>query len=209
MEDESFNKVFEGRYGVHPDRALVIKLHNPFDAEVKLENCIQNAFLGIKCGALLSQPYIESNSNILEQFEKFYAQFPNSNDQQRKLAAIVQSTLAGKTKLLIELSFRHPLIIIRLTNGNKAYDRLLNHVSMFELNRKGESDFDTWLDNNRRIFMCVRLLFLAYLQYAKFFLDRMGIKDMNQLLDDKEKVRLFDYTLLNGATQIIAMFLDG
>ncbi|KAL6060049.1 hypothetical protein QOT17_013793 [Balamuthia mandrillaris] len=122
--------------------------------------------------------------------ERLLACFPRdqTSPQPRSFVALVQATLSGKTRLVLELVYNMPhtpVILIRLlATSNATYNALLQHLA----NNAVYDDnlpFEERRDHCRRIMFKIRVFFFCYMRFTEYFLQAMG-KERGQM--DKWRV---------------------
>ncbi len=155
--------------------------------------------------ASLASPYYDRDG-VLNTFEQKIKESINVvNDQNRSFVGLVQATLSGKTRLIIEVSTRHPVILITFKNNNIAYRETLLK-SLNEHNTKCET-FEERRDHNRLIFIKLRLFLLAFLDFACLFKEYiMENKSWNDI--DRNYKLAFSALLLNGGGKMVSQCLE-
>jgi hypothetical protein len=154
----------------------------------------------IKDDFLLGCKYI-NHANALSRLESLVnASLCREGNQSKYLIGIVQATLSGKTKLLIESSMQNLVLIISFKSTNTAFHHALkpsiDHHSL---------DCTTFTDrqfHNRMIMLKVRYFFMAYLDFALLF--KRVICDNKPWREVTEQYkRVFQALLLNGGGYIV------
>ncbi|KAL6049917.1 hypothetical protein QOT17_018637 [Balamuthia mandrillaris] len=137
---------------------------------------------------------------VLEKIKTCQAAQPQS----RFSLGLVQATMMGKTRLILQLSKRTPLILIRLDKTNAAYRSLRRFISDEAQKIKVETQFEDWQLCNRNIFNHIRLFFLSYLIYAKEWKNTIQDKLFGQdLTNIADEIDLFNASLLNGGQMYV------
>ncbi|KAL6041057.1 Transposase [Balamuthia mandrillaris] len=132
----------------------------------------------------------------------------SENPQSRQFIAVVQATLSGKTRLLLELVYKIldvPVIMIRLfMRSNLTYAALVNSISQY--NAQVELlPFAERRDHNRRIILKIRIFFYCYMLFTKEFM-RLHNRDNWREVSLEER-RIFNGLLLNGGTEMLRKLL--
>ncbi|KAL6059414.1 hypothetical protein QOT17_014247 [Balamuthia mandrillaris] len=110
--------------------------------------------------------------------ERLLACFPRdqTNPQLRSFVALVQATLSGKTRLLLELVYKmldRPIILIRLlATSNAVYNDLIQHLANNAV--YDNLSFEQRRDHNRRMMLKIRIFFFCYMRFTEYFLQAMG-----------------------------------
>ncbi len=118
-------------------------------------------------------------------------QFLHCCHQSKTCIEIIQATLSGKTRLIIESSYRYPILMISLKKTNTCYHKL---VASFR-NVIPPTNFTEALVRNRLIIVKTRLFFLSYMQYMKQFVEMLHKTKWEELEEMDKKV--FHALLLN------------
>ncbi len=127
----------------------------------------------------------------------------NTQTQERFFIAVVQATMTGKTRLLLELirTSSKPVIMMRLlTKHNFAYKDLLQSIEDNNA-KKDLLPYEERRDHNKRILLKIRLFFYGYMVFLKEFLlalNKNSWKDLSQT-----EIDVFNGMLLNGGTTVL------
>jgi len=166
-----------------------------------LRRKVEETFQKLRCGELKDGlfSYRYFGEEIVEKLERTCEGCIALNPQSRKLLAIVQATMTGKTRVIIELSMRsdRPIILMRLlTKDNPAFAYLINDIESKNA-KKDVLSYDERRTHNRRIMLKVRIFFHCYTLFTKMFLDvrQKSWKDL-----EREERITYNALLLNGGT---------
>jgi len=159
---------------------------------------------------LFSKWYFGSDG--VERLIKTIAECRKATAQSRTFVGLVQATMVGKTRLILEASKRTPIIMIRLDHTNVAYARLLSLVEQEQNKVTRATSFDDWRTCNRRIMLLVRIFFFAYMKYAFLYkeyvaehcgVDHLFSSNEQELLAICDEISLFNASLLNGGQNYV------
>ncbi len=131
----------------------------------------------------------------------------NTQTQSRFFIAVVQATMTGKTRLLMQLirTNKKPVIMMRLlTRHNHAFRVLTKSIEDNNADRYTirKLDYDGRRDHNRRIFLKIRLFFFCYMKFLELFLAALGKQSWDELdLEDRD---VLNGLLLNGGADLLA-----
>jgi hypothetical protein len=109
-------------------------------------------------------PYLDEYKCLDKILQEAENQVNAEKDQTKSFIALVQASLSGKTRMLIEISLRRPLILISFQTNNKAYEYLLQIIP-----HNYEATFERVLHRNRLIFVYTRLFYLSYLHFFQLY----------------------------------------
>jgi hypothetical protein len=112
---------------------------------------------------------------------------------------LVQATLAGKTRLIIEASLRHLIILIPFKRNNKAYKTLKRSLQEHDVYCE---TFQERQHHNRLILLKVRLFLLAFLDFAVLYKTQILGNTEWAKVDDTKKL-IFSAFLLNGGGELV------
>lgn len=128
------------------------------------------------------------------------------NDQSKFLIGLVQASLSGKTRLILELSLRkHPICLISFKSKNDAFQALVQKV------RQCERRVDTFNERrcqNRYFMLLVRIFYLSYLVFLELYIKEVCNKGDWFDLDDIEKKVVFALVINGGSKLVERCFLD-
>lgn len=146
----------------------------------------------------ISSPYFDNG-----QLSEFIALVENSiaplGDQTEYLVSLVQASLSGKTRLIIEASIHHPLILISFKKGNTAYKSL---VASIREQQKECKTFNEREELNYLILLKIRVFLLSFMDFAKLF--KIHITQNKSWKDvDKATKVAFSALLLNGGGEMV------
>jgi hypothetical protein len=117
-----------------------------------------------------------------------------------KFIGFVQASMAGKTRMLIEISLSRPLILIPFKDENLAFTTLRGLV-------KGQAgipvfNYKSMLSRARTIFLYVRLFYLAYLRFWKYYFYTIHSSWSYTTLHQR---KIFAALMLNGGGEVMSI----
>lgn len=140
---------------------------------------------------LFALPYHQPDriSNIIDEADGY---LKGVNIQTRKFIGLVQASMAGKTRLLIEIGLKRPLILISFKGDNVAFSRLLQEIPLAYTKTYADT-----LDRAHRIFLLTRVFYLAYAHFFNIYFNG----DYNH--SSVEQRKIFLALLLNGGLKLV------
>jgi hypothetical protein len=153
--------------------------------------------------SLFTSPYCDPSEVLKEFLDNVNKSIEAVNQQKRYFVGLVQATLSGKTRLLLEASIKHPIVFISFSKGNTAYWTSLLH-SISENQTAKCTTFKERQFHNRIIILKVKIFILAYLDFFLLFKNTFIEKNTSWLDVDRDiKVILFAL-LLNGGNDLVS-----
>ena len=126
----------------------------------------------------------------------------SKNNQNRFFVGLVQATMSGKTRLILEASMKHPIVLISFKKGNDTfYSSLLQSLSIHQT--EPCSNFEQRQFHNRIIMIKVKLFILAFFEFTLLFQRHIVGSNSNwESVDRMKKIILFSQ-LINGGNPLI------
>ena len=166
-----------------------------------------------KIDPMFNSPFCDPNKTLEEFIKLIRGSLQSENEQNRFFVGLVQATLSGKTRLILEASLIHPIVLISFKKGNSTYSSLLQSLSVdqtalcsdFAIDQLGmiERQF-----HNRVIMVKVKLFILAFMEfnllYRKFVI---GLHSKWADVDRMKKIILFAL-LINGGNSIVSRIFE-
>lgn len=172
--------------------------------ELKHKVQTKKQLLSEQTDSLLTSPYINPNDVISSLFGKIHDSL-TKNDQTRFFVGLVQATLSGKTRLLLEASLHHPMILISFKKGNTLYwDTLTQSLDEHKISCK---NFEQRLFHNHMIILKLRIFLLSYLDFALLY-KKYIIEDKKWNSVDRETKLILSALLLNGGSDLVKPFFQ-
>ena len=127
----------------------------------------------------------------------------SKNNQNRFFVGLVQATMSGKTRLILEASMKHPIVLISFKKGNDTfYSSLLQSLSIHQT--EPCSNFEQRQFHNRVIMIKVKLFILAYLEFTSLYQRHIVNSKLNwESVDRMKKIILFAL-LMNGGNALVS-----
>lgn len=181
------------------------RLFNMEDLKEELQKQVQEKkeIWKNKSEALFHSPYMDSNGTVNAFLSRIRESLMDQNEQRRALVGVIQATLSGKTRLIIEASVHHPIIMISFKKGNLAYWNTL--LASVKKNETTCNSFEERQFHNRIIMMKVKLFILSFLDLAFLYKQEIiGNKKWNEV--NTETKHLLNSLLLNGGNTLVQTF---
>jgi hypothetical protein len=182
-----------------------------FESEIilDLKRVVQEKkkLLAEQTDSLLSSPYIDPDGVVSSFLNKLETSVRLINSQTRFLVALMQATLSGKTRLLLEASIHHPIILISFKTGNTTYWKCLRE----SIKNQSKNSCDTFEErrfHHHLIILKLKLFLLSFVDFVLFYKKHIIGQNLKwESIDRELKIILFAL-LANGGGDLVTPFFQ-
>jgi hypothetical protein len=170
--------------------------------EVKLKEMVEKTKGKLAGESLFGSTYKGGVDNFLNFVQESLSM---TSTPDKYMVGIVQATLSGKTRLIIEASLRHPIVLISFKKGNIAYWQTLEPSISYK-NKKSQNYKEQQI-HNQIILLKVRLFILSHLEFASLYKKEiLGNKPWKECEVIEKQV--LSALLLNGGNALVNEMLE-
>ena len=150
---------------------------------------------------IFDSPFFDPKNRLQEFIELVRCSLKSEDKENKFLVSLVQATLSGKTRLILEASMKNPIVLISFKNTNDNYSLLLQSLSIHQTDSC--SNFEQREFHNRVIMIKVKLFILAFFEFTLLFQRHIVGSNSNwESVDRMKKIILFSQ-LINGGNPLI------